>query len=430
VGKALTPTQQLIKAVNEELTAILGGETADLNLHGSPPHIIMLVGLQGSGKTTSAAKIANYVLGKKHKPYLVPADVYRPAAIEQLSTLAAQLDIPCYPADTAMNPVDIARKAAPAAALAGCDVVLLDTAGRLHIDEELMRELTAIKEIVRPAEILLVADAMTGQEAVSVAEAFDQALDISGVVLTKMDGDARGGAALSIKSVTGKSIKFVGMGEKISELELFHPGRIAGRILGMGDMLTLIEKTQDSIAGEEAEELARKLQKAEFDLEDFRINMRRLKKLGSLDSLLKMIPGLGGLRQKIGAGAMPEKEMLRAEAIINSMTGEERQRPKIINSSRKNRIAKGSGNTVGQVNQLLKQFEGMRAMMAGMLDPNKSRGAGKLRGAYANMPFDPGRTGGINGAANMNLGAGSGGLSKTALKKKKKMRKEQRKKKR
>jgi signal recognition particle subunit SRP54 len=425
VGKALTPAQRLIQIVNEELTGILGGETADLNLRGKPPHIIMLVGLQGSGKTTSAAKLANYVLGKKHRPYLVPADVYRPAAIEQLSTLAAQLNIPCYPASTAMNPVDIAEKAALSAAGAGCDVVLLDTAGRLHIDEELMRELAAIKEKTRPAEILLVADAMTGQEAVSVAEAFDRALDISGIVLTKMDGDARGGAALSIKSVTGKSVKFVGMGEKISELELFHPDRIAGRILGMGDVLTLIEKTQGSIAEEEAEELARKLQKAEFTLEDFRVNMRRLKKLGSLDSLLKMIPGLGGLRQKIGAGDMPEKEMLKAEAIINSMTREERQKPKIINSSRKNRIAKGSGCAVAQVNQLLKQFESMRAVMSGMLDPKKGRGAGKMRGAYPNMPFGPA---GISGAGGVS--SGSGGLSKTALKKKKKMRKEQRKKKR
>ncbi|MDR1243402.1 MAG: signal recognition particle protein [Deltaproteobacteria bacterium] len=436
VEKALTPTQQLIQAVNEELTAILGGETSELDLRGKPPHIIMLTGLQGSGKTTSAAKIAHYLQGKKHRPYFVPADVYRPAAIEQLTALAGQLDMPCYPSSASMNPVEITRKAVLAATEAKCDVVLLDTAGRLHIDEELMQELVSIKEAAHPAEILFVADAMTGQEAVSVAEAFNNVLDITGVVLTKMDGDARGGAALSIRSVTGKSIKFVGVGEKISELEPFHPERIAGRILGMGDMLTLIEKTQDGIAQEEAEELARKLQKAEFDLEDFRVNMRRLKTLGSLDGLLKMIPGLGGLRQKLGAGVVPEKELARAEAIINSMTREERQKPKIINGSRKNRIARGSGSTVSQVNQLLKQFEGMRGMMAGMLGSKKGSGPAKLRGAPGKAFPGLGGMGGLGGMAGLgdmsgaDSSASSGGLSKTALKKKKKMRKEQRKKKR
>jgi signal recognition particle subunit SRP54 len=430
VEKSLTPTQQLIQAVNEELTAILGGETSELNLQGKPSHIIMLTGLQGSGKTTSAAKIAHYLQGNRHRPYLVPADVYRPAAIEQLAALAGQLGMPCYPSSASMHPVEITRKAALAATEAKCDVVLLDTAGRLHIDEALMQELVSIKEAVHPAEILFVADAMTGQEAVSVAEAFNNALDITGVVLTKMDGDARGGAALSIRSVTGKSIKFVGVGEKISELEPFHPERISGRILGMGDMLTLIEKTQDGIAREEAEELARKLQKAEFDLEDFRVNMRRLKTLGSLDGLLKMIPGLGGLRQKLGAGVVPEKEMAKAEAIINSMTREERQKPKIINGNRKSRIARGSGSTVSQVNQLLKQFEGMRSMMAGMLGPKKGSGPAKLRGAPGRAFPGLGGMGGFGGVGGEDSSANSGGLSKTALKKKKKMRKEQRKKKR
>jgi signal recognition particle subunit SRP54 len=396
----------------------------------------MLVGLQGSGKTTSAAKIANFLLGEKHRPYLVPADVYRPAAIDQLTTLAAQLNIPCYPSSTLMNPVEIAHKSIDAAIAAKCDVILLDTAGRLHVDEELMRELVAIKEKTRPAEILFVADAMTGQEAVTVAGAFDSTLDITGVVLTKMDGDARGGAALSIKSVTGKSVKFVGIGEKISELELFHPDRIAGRILGMGDVLTLIEKTQDSMAQEEAEELARKMQKAEFDLEDFRVNMRRMKKLGSMDGILKMIPGLGALRQKLGAGVVPEKELSRAESIINSMTKEERHKPKIINSSRKNRIAKGSGATVAQVNQLLKQFEGMRDMMAGMLGPaqnKKTHGLPRMRGSMppglAGLGGGLGGLGGMPGMSEGGAAANSGGLSKTAQKKKKKMRKEQRKKK-
>ncbi|MDR1124502.1 MAG: signal recognition particle protein [Deltaproteobacteria bacterium] len=439
VSRALTPTQQLIRVVNEELTAILGGETAGLNLYGKHPYVIMLVGLQGSGKTTSAAKLANWLKGENRKPYLAPADVYRPAAIDQLTALAKQLNLPCYPSATGMNPVDIAEKAVAAARAADCDVVLVDTAGRLHIDETLMRELVAIKERVSPVEILFVADAMTGQEAVNVAEAFNNALDITGVVLTKMDGDARGGAALSIKSVTGKSVKFVGLGEKISELELFHPDRIAGRILGMGDMLTLIEKAQGSIEEEEAEELARKMQKAEFDLEDFRVSMRRLKKLGSLEGILKMIPGLGGLGQKLGAGALPEKEMTRTEAIINSMTREERHKPKIIGSSRKQRIAKGSGSTVAQVNQLIKQFEGMRGMMQQMTGGKKkvkglpglpagARGMGGLGGRMPGLG-GPGGMGGMGGLPEAPAGFG-GELSKSALKKKKEKRKKERNKRR
>ena len=439
VGKALTPTQQLISVVNEELTAILGGETEGLNLRGKAPYAVMMVGLQGSGKTTSAAKIANYLRNEGRKPYLVPADVYRPAAIDQLTTLAAQLGMPVYPSSTAMNPVDIAQKAMLEAEKAGCDVVLLDTAGRLHIDEELMAELVAIKEKTAPKEILFVADAMTGQEAVNVAETFNERLDITGVVLTKMDGDARGGAALSIKSVTGKSVKFVGMGEKIDELEVFHPDRIAGRILGMGDVLTLIEKTQTAIEQDEAEEMARKLQKAEFDLEDFMVNMKRIKKLGSIGGLLKMIPGLSGLSQKLGDGMVPEKEMARAEAIISSMTPAERHNPKIINPSRKTRIAKGSGTNVAQVNQLLKQFEGMKGMMKGMMGGKKKGGKGMPQMPRGmNMPGMgmPGM-GGLSGMAGMpgmpgggDMPEMSGAPSKTALKKKKQLRKAQRKKKR
>lgn len=428
VGKALTPTQQLIKVVNEELTAILGGETEGLNLRGKEPHVIMLVGLQGSGKTTSAAKLANWLRNNKHKPYLAPADVYRPAAIEQLAALAGQLGIPHYPSNIMMNPVAIAENAVKEAVKSGCDVVLVDTAGRLHVDEELMRELTAIKAKVNPVEILFVADAMTGQEAVNVAAAFNEQLDITGVVLTKMDGDARGGAALSIKSVTGRNVKFVGMGEKVSELELFHPDRIAGRILGMGDMLTLIEKTQGAIEEKDAEELARKMQKAEFDFEDFLANMKRIKTLGSLDGIMKLIPGLSGLRRKIGDASMPEKELARTEAIVNSMTRAERRNPKILNGSRKLRIANGSGVTVAQVNQLLKQFEGMKAMMQNVMGGKKGK-----KGAIRGLPSGAGGLGGgLGGLGLGGLGGFGGGqaeempaqgLSKTAQKKKKMMRK-------
>jgi len=395
VAKNLNPAQQVVKIVHEELVTLLGGQASGLNLSGKPPHVIMMVGLQGSGKTTSTGKLAYWLREQKHKPYFVPADVYRPAAIEQLATLAGQLGMPCYPSTTLMNPVDIAANAIKEAEAAGCDVVLLDTAGRLHIDEALMQELVGIKGRVQPQEILFVADAMTGQDAVTVAEAFDQTLNITGVVLTKMDGDARGGAALSIKSVTGKSVKFVGMGEKISELEPFFPDRIAGRILGMGDMLTLIEKAQSAIEVEEAEELARKFQKAEFSFEDFRTQMRRMKTIGSLEGLLKLIPGMGNITQKLGNAAVPDKEMRKVEAILDSMTKKERQDPKIINASRKQRIAKGSGRSVVEVNQLIKQFDTMRGMMQKL-----TGGGGKMPkgmpGLGGRMPRIPSGMGGMD----------------------------------
>jgi signal recognition particle subunit SRP54 len=385
----LTPAQQVLEVVHAELIALLGGETGDVDLSGRPPHCIMLVGLQGSGKTTTAGKLAFYFRNKGLKPYFAPADVYRPAAVEQLATLAAQLEMPCYPSTVLMNPVDIARNATREAVAAGCDLVLLDTAGRLHIDEPLMRELVSIKEAAHPEEILFTADAMSGQDAAAVAEAFDRVLDITGVVLTKMDGDARGGAALSVKSVTGKNIKFVGVGEKLSELELFHPERIAGRILGMGDMLTLIEKARETIDREEAEELARKFRKAEFNFEDFRTQMRKMKQLGSMESLLKLIPGFGDLKKKIGDASLPDKELARFEAMICSMTVTERLDPKIINQSRKRRIAVGSGVSVADVNRMLKQFEQMRDMMKRM-----TGGGGKLPkglpgigGGMPRMPF-------------------------------------------
>jgi signal recognition particle subunit SRP54 len=354
VLKSLTPGQQGVKIVHDELVELLGGEQTGLCLKHKPV-TIMLVGLQGSGKTTTASKLANLLRAKhKMKPYLVPADVYRPAAIEQLHVLARQLDVPAYPSTTDMNPVDICADALKKAAEAGCDAVLFDTAGRLHVDEPLMEELSAIKARCNPVEILFVADAMTGQDAVTVAEAFDKRLGISGVVLTKMDGDARGGAALSIKSVTGKPLKFVGVGEKLSDLEPFHPDRAAQRILGMGDVMTLIEKAQDTMEAAEAEKLAAKMQQAKFDLEDFLTQMRRMRKIGSLESILKLIPGMGGMMKKLGDVQVPEKEIDRAEAIINSMTKKERREPSIINASRRERIAKGCGRTVADVNALIR----------------------------------------------------------------------------
>ena len=421
VAKNLNPAQQVVKIVHEELVALLGGEASGLDLSGPAPHVVMMVGLQGSGKTTSSGKLAHWLREQGKKPYFVPADVYRPAAIEQLQTLASQLGMPCYPSTTLMNPVDIAAEAVKAAAAEGCDVVLVDTAGRLHIDEALMRELVSIKERVRPVEILFVADAMTGQDAVTVAEAFDKALDITGVVLTKMDGDARGGAALSIKSVTGKSVKFVGMGEKISELEPFFPDRIAGRILGMGDMLTLIEKAQSAIETEEAEELTRKFQKAEFNFEDFRTQMRRMKKLGSIEGLLKLIPGMGGMSKQLSEMKGKDKEMAKVEAIINSMTSKERLAPKIINPSRKQRIAKGSGVTVAEVNQLLKQFEQMRSMMQRL-----TGGGGKMPkgmpGMGGRMPRIPAGMPGMEGLGMPGMPGGGAALSPVSDDEQKKLR--------
>lgn len=382
--KGVSPAQQVVKIVNDELVRVLGGDAEPFDLGSTRPAIILMAGLQGSGKTTSAAKIANFLRKRKEKPYLVPADVYRPAAIEQLKTLAAQLGLPCFPSTMDMNPVRIARDAVQVAAKENASVIIIDTAGRLHIDDALMRELEEIKQAVNPREILFVADAMTGQDAVNVAEKFNERLGISGVVLTKMDGDARGGAALSIRSVTGAPVRFVGTGEKLSEIELFHPDRIAGRILGMGDVLTLVEKAQAEFDADEMAALERKMRKAKFDLEDFRTQMRRIKKLGSFESILKMIPGLGNISEKLAqAGAnLPEKELARTEAIINSMTMAERRNSDLLNASRRQRIARGSGTTVAQVNQLVRQFEQMRKMMQGML-------TGKMPGMKGKLPPMP-----------------------------------------
>jgi signal recognition particle subunit SRP54 len=408
VAKSLTPGQQVVKIVHDELIGLLGGETVALDLKGKPV-VFMFVGLQGSGKTTSSAKLALKLRREfKMRPYLVPADVYRPAAIDQLHKLATQLDIEAYPSTTGMDPVQICENALAEAVKNGFDAVIFDTAGRLHIDETLMDELANIKAKTSPHEILFVADAMTGQDAVTVAKSFDERLDISGVVLTKMDGDARGGAALSIKEVTGKPIKLVGTGEKLSDLEIFHPDRAASRILGMGDILTLIEKAQTDIDEKEAAEMERKLRKAEFTLEDFRTQMRRVKKLGSLEGLLKMIPGMSQVRKQLGEVQMPEKELARVEAIIGSMTPDERTHPKLINTSRRARIAKGSGVSVNDVNQLLKNFTQMQKMMKKMMGGGKGPKMPKMP-KIPGMPGLPGagKTPGMEGLEGME---GMGGM--------------------
>ena len=413
VLKSLTPGQQVVKIVHDELVELLGGQAQELDLSASPA-VIMVVGLQGSGKTTTCAKLALKLRRElRRKPYLVPADVYRPAAIDQLHKLASQLDIEAYPSTPDMNPVDICANVLEEARRTGHDVVLLDTAGRLHIDETLMDELVAIKDKTRPGEILFVADAMTGQDAVTVAAAFNDRLDVTGVVLTKMDGDARGGAALSVRQVTGKAIKLVGTGEKLSDLEIFHPDRAASRILGMGDILTLIEKAQTDVDAEEAAAMEKKLRKAQFTLDDFRTQMRRIKKLGSIEGLLKMIPGMSQIRKQLGEVQMPEKEMARVEAIINSMTKAERATPKIINVSRKERIARGSGTTVLEVGQLLKNFTQMQKMMQRMMGgkglpsmPKMPPGMKMPGGMPGGMPQMPPGMGGMGGMDGMPPGGG------------------------
>ncbi len=363
VMESLTPGQQVVKIVHEELKDLLGSSREGLNLAGRQPAVILLVGLQGSGKTTTAAKLARWLRKKGRKPYLVPADVYRPAAVEQLKTLGKQLNVPVFPTDRDTAPPEIARKAVAGAELQNLDTVIIDTAGRLHIDEALMAELQDIRDKVEPQEILLVADAMTGQDAVNIAGNFDRQLSITGVVLSKMEGDVRGGAALSIQSVTGQPIKFVGVGEKLNALEAFHPDRIADRILGMGDMLTLIEKAQDTFDQDKAAELQQKLKKNTFTLEDFRDQLRQVRKLGSLEQIMSMIPGLNKMKQ-FKKGMMPEEsELVKIEAIINSMTPKERQKYTIINASRRRRIARGSGTRVQDVNQLLKNYAQMNKML-------------------------------------------------------------------
>jgi len=377
VMASLTPSQQLIKIVNDELTRLMGSSNEDLCLSGLHPISIMLIGLQGSGKTTTAGKLSLLLRKKGRKPYLVPADVYRPAAIEQLTKLGQQLSVPVFPSSVGMNPVQICQEARVSAHQEGCDTLLIDTAGRLHIDEELMAELRRIKDTAQPSDILLVADAMTGQDAVNIASAFNKALNIGGVVLTKMDGDARGGAAISIKSITGKPIKFIGVGEKLSDLEIFHPDRMSSQILGMGDVLTIIEKAQSMVDEKKAAELQKKLKQNQFTLDDFRDQMVQIRKMGSLNDLISMIPGIGKSKQ-IKNLKVDKKEFVKIEAMINSMTPQERRQYTIINGKRRKRIAKGSGTSVQDINKLLKNYTQVMKMI-------KKFSKGGMRGISRSM---------------------------------------------
>lgn len=377
VLKSLTPGQQVIKVVKEELTELMGGEQSKIAVAKKPPTVIMMSGLQGAGKTTTTGKLAN-LLRKKYnrKPLLVAADIYRPAAIKQLETLGKQLDLPVFSLGDQVSPVEIARQAIEKAKEEHLDYVIIDTAGRLHIDEKLMDELKEVKEVAKPDEIFLVVDAMTGQDAVNVAKSFNEQLEITGVVLTKLDGDTRGGAALSIRSVTEKPIKFVGMGEKMDALEPFHPERMASRILGMGDMLTLIEKAQTQVDEEKAKELEQKFKTASLTLDDFLEQLDQVKSMGPLDELLKMMPGANKMKG-LNNLQVDEKQIGHVEAIIRSMTKAEKENPDIINAGRRRRIATGSGRTVQEVNRLLKQFEEMKKMMktmSGNMQKGKKKG--------------------------------------------------------
>ena len=380
VMESLTPAQHVIKIVNEELTALMGDVQSKITISSKPPTIIMMVGLQGAGKTTTSGKLGGYFKKQGKKPLLVACDVYRPAAIKQLEVVGSSLGIEVFNMGDKENPVNIAKAGLSHAMKNNNDLVIIDTAGRLHIDEELK----SIKSEVKPHEILLVVDSMTGQDAVNVAESFDNALGIDGVVLTKLDGDTRGGAALSIRAVTQKPIKFIGMGEKLYDLEPFHPDRMASRILGMGDVLSLIEKAQETMDMEKAKALGAKLKKQEFDFEDFLDQMEQIQKMGSMDKILGMIPGMGDIKNQLGDVDMNGKEMNRVKAIIQSMTIEERRNPQILNASRKRRIAKGSGTSVQEVNKLIKQLNEMKKMMK--MFTSNSKGM-KKRGGFPGLPF-------------------------------------------
>ena len=369
VMKSLKPGEQVVKIVKDEMVDLLGGTESKINISPNPPTIIMLVGLQGSGKTTTAGKLANLLRKQGKKPLLVACDVYRPAAIKQLQVVGGQLNIPVYSEENNKDVVAIAKRAMSVAISKLNDVVILDTAGRLHVDEELMQELQNVKKSVKPHEILLVVDAMTGQDAVNVATEFNEKVGIDGVILTKLDGDTRGGAALSVKKVTGAPIKFAGVGEKLSELEVFHPDRMASRILGMGDVLSIIEKAEASIDLEEAEKLEQQLRKNKFDLNDYLAQLKQIKKMGSFSSILKMIPGMN----KLGDIKVDDKEFDKIEAMINSMSAEERANPKILNGSRRKRIAKGSGRQVSEINRFMESFEMTQKMMKQMKNKGSMR---------------------------------------------------------
>lgn len=381
VMESLTPGQQVVKIVNEEIISLMGNDASSLNFSNTPPTVIMLVGLQGAGKTTMAGKLGQYLKKQGKKPLLAACDIYRPAAIKQLQVVAEKLDLPSFTMGDKNSPVDIAKAAISFASRSSNDVVIVDTAGRLHIDEEMMEELIEIKESVNPAEILLVVDAMTGQDAVNVAESFNSKLDISGVILTKLDGDTRGGAAISVKYITGKPIKFAGTGEKLTDIEVFHPDRMASRILGMGDVLSLIEKAQENIDEKKALELSRKMMKQEFTFDDFLDQMQQMKKMGSLTDIMGMIPGLDSKALK--DVKIDDKDMARVEAIIKSMTKDERRNPALLkNGSRRKRIALGSGTRIQDVNRVIKQFEEGQKMMKQLSGMIKNPKKGKF-----NLPF-------------------------------------------
>lgn len=389
VLESLTPAQAVIKIVNEELTALMGQTQSHINISPKAPTIIMMVGLQGAGKTTSAGKLGLMFKKQGKHPLMVAADIYRPAAIKQLQVLGSQIDIPVFAKEDCKDAVRIANEAIDYAKSHANDIVIIDTAGRLHIDENLMQELKSIKEDVKPHEILLVVDAMTGQDAVNVAESFNNDLGLDGVILTKMDGDARGGAALSVKAVTGCPIKFVGAGEKLEALEPFYPDRMASRILGMGDVLTLIEKAQTAFDAEEAKKMEKAFRKNEFTLDDFLSQLNQVRKLGPFENILGMIPGMGGLKKKLGDVDidMNGKEIKHIEAIIRAMTPEEKRNTKIINGSRRKRIAMGSGTKVQEVNKLLKQFDEMKKMMKKMSNMKQLNKKGKKGKGGFKLPF-------------------------------------------
>ncbi|MEE0339655.1 signal recognition particle protein [Acidaminococcus fermentans] len=382
VDPNLTPGQYIVKIVHEELIELLGGTQSKLNVAANPPTVIMLVGLQGAGKTTTVGKLANYLRKNGKKPLMVAGDVYRPAAITQLEVIGKQLDMPVFSMGDQVSPVEIARESLKRANALLCDTVLIDTAGRLHVDETLMNELKDMKAAVNPDEILLVVDAMTGQDAVTVADSFNKALGITGLIVTKLDGDARGGAVLSVKAVTNCPVKFVGMGEKLDALQPFYPDRMASRILGMGDVLSLIEKAQEAIDVDSAKKMAESLKKNEFTLDMFLDQMKQVKKLGSLESILSMIPGMGKFAKQLEGVDLDGKEVRRLEAIIYSMTPQERQNPRIINGSRRKRIAAGCGQRVQDVNRLLKQFEESKKLMKTMQGMNKYARKGRFK-----LPF-------------------------------------------
>ena len=383
VMESLTPAQQVVKIVNEELCALMGGENQRIAFASKPPTVIMMCGLQGAGKTTHAAKLAKYFIKDGHRPLLVACDVYRPAAIEQLKVVGEKAGAPVFEMGQG-KPVKIAKEAIRHAKDHGNDIVIIDTAGRLHIDETLMGELKDIKSETSPNEIMLVVDAMTGQDAVNVAEAFHEALDIDSVLLTKLDGDTRGGAALSVLAVTGRPIKFVGMGEKLDDIEPFHPERMASRILGMGDVLTLIEKAQNALDEKKADEMLAKMKQNSFDMNDLLEQMHQIRNMGSMKQVLSMLPGVGG---KIKDMDIDDKQLVYIEAMITSMTAQEREKPAIINPSRKRRIAAGSGRKVEDVNRLLKQFEQMQKMMKQFSGKGMKGRKGRRMGGFPGMPF-------------------------------------------